>query len=676
MKTTLRLVTTTAALLFIAAVTRQASAQTVWIGVNNVSASTNWSDTANWSTAASPAGTDVLFGDLGAAATAGTINSVVDNSSLNPNSLTFTNLSSGGKFHTVLIPGSVTLANAADLLVGGTSAPTVTTTNNFVGGGTLVQNGANMNVKWIGGTAGGSIAVLDMSGLTNFVYNNSGGTVTIASSASGSEARGGGIVNLAAVSNSITAGTIAMAVGTGNGGTTANALNLGAGTNVINANTINIAAGKVNTAVMKFLGSTGGLRLRGSGGTDADRANFVLGRRGNTGTGTILGSVLLGGHPVDVLAGSVVLGQYTSSQAGPQATGGVLQFDSGIVDVSSIYMGICVNSAPATATANGTLIVGGGLLNVGSIWLVNQAIGTAGGTLNITNGGVLNCSGSIVKTNSGGTGTIAINTGSLNVTGAIGSVSAPINSLNLTNATLLLAAGLSANANVTTLTCGGPTNKINVSSIPGVAGYPASLPLIKYSGALGGAFNIGLGTLPVTTPASAGFITNNTANSSIDLVLTAGPVPLRSLTWNGNIDGNWDIAGTANWKTNGVGGTIYNSGDFVTLDDSASGTTEVNLTTALSPGSVTVSNITKTYGLTGTGNLTGAGTLTKQGAGTLYITNSGNNDFSGTITIAAGTVRVGDGASSGTLGSGAIVNSGALVFNRDAITAANVISGA
>jgi len=256
----------------------QASAQTVWIGVTNVSATTNWSDTANWSTAASPAGTDVLFGDLGAVTNATTINSVVD-STLGTASLTFTNMSNSNLFHMVLIPTGVELANAGNLVVGGDSAPTVTSTVNLVGGGTLIQNGATMNVKWINGTAGGSIATLNMSGLSNFVYNSSAGTITIASSASGGDARGGGVVTLAAKTNNITAGTIAMALGTGNGGTTANALNLGAGTNVINVGTLNISAGKINTSVMTWNTPTGGLRMRGTGGTDSDRVTITLARQ-------------------------------------------------------------------------------------------------------------------------------------------------------------------------------------------------------------------------------------------------------------------------------------------------------------------------------------------------------------------------------------------------------------
>jgi fibronectin-binding autotransporter adhesin len=68
------------------------------------------------------------------------------------------------------------------------------------------------------------------------------------------------------------------------------------------------------------------------------------------------------------------------------------------------------------------------------------------------------------------------------------------------------------------------------------------------------------------------------------------------------------------------------------------------------------------------------GKLAKQGAGTLTLT--GNNTYTGTTTISAGTLQIGNGGSAGTLGSGDVVNDAALVFNRSAdLSAANAISG-
>ena len=66
-------------------------------------------------------------------------------------------------------------------------------------------------------------------------------------------------------------------------------------------------------------------------------------------------------------------------------------------------------------------------------------------------------------------------------------------------------------------------------------------------------------------------------------------------------------------------------------------------------------------------DISGTGTLTKIGAGTTTLT--GANTYSGTTTISAGTLQIGNGGTTGTLGSGNVVNNAALRINRsDALT--------
>lgn len=72
--------------------------------------------------------------------------------------------------------------------------------------------------------------------------------------------------------------------------------------------------------------------------------------------------------------------------------------------------------------------------------------------------------------------------------------------------------------------------------------------------------------------------------------------------------------------------------------------------------------------------ISGTGTVTQQGAGVLTFT--GANTYIGVTTISAGTLRIGDGGMTGTLGAGNVTNNAALVFDRsDDLTVTNLIAG-
>ena len=226
-------------------------------------------------------------------------------------------------------------------------------------------------------------------------------------------------------------------------------------------------------------------------------------------------------------------------------------------------------------------------------------------------------------------------------------------------------------AEVTSLATGTESNKIDIGSIGTVPSYPATFTIIKYTGAIGGAgFNFELGNVP--TSSTVGYVTNNEANSSIDIVLLDGPKPL---TWTGLLGPAWDIDTTVNWRAFGLTPSVYLDVDSAIFDDSgASGT--VDLTTTLQPGAVLVNNDLQTYTFTGAGKISGPAALTKDGPGTLIIANNGTNDFFGTLSVNTGTVQVGNGGTSGNLGAGSVVNNGHLSFNRsDNITVANPIAG-
>lgn len=638
-----------------------------------------WATPGNWTPSGPPAAADTaIFGIAGTVSDQLTVNNVVGTST-QVTGLSYTN-STAGTWHVTQIPSGATLTATGPFIVGGGPGGGLTTSAAICDGGTFVVTGTAMTIG-NGSTSAGSKSpgTLDMSALSNFVYSSTGGTIGLGTTGSRSE----GNLTLAAVTNSITAGTININGATGTGSTPM--FNLGAGTNVLNVGTFNVGGGR-STTTLQFVSSsdaTAGLRLRGTGGTDSDRCTMTLGNRNTGGTSTLTttGNAFLNGHPVDVKLGTLTLG--LMSRSGTEANFiavGNLQFDQGTVDATTINMGVCSGTSP-TSAARGTLTVGaGGTLTVGNVSLANvtQAGSSATGTLNISGGGAI-CTGNILKTSTAlSTGVVAVASGTLSISGSLGSASNPIDNLDLSGATLTIRSAASAPAVVTTLTTGGTTNVINISSIPSITAYPAQFQVIKYAGTIGGVGfdnNIGLGSVPVASPAFEGYLSNNLATLTIDLVITNGPVPAQPIVWSGAQDGAWDTT-TLNWLLGAAATNYNNAGDFVTFDDTAATTTVYLVTATLTPGSVTVNNSAKAYAFTGDGKLSGSTGLTKQGSGTLTLANTGVNDFSGPVSL-TGTLQVGAGGTAGNLPPGVgVANNGTLVFNRsDNFTAGNVISG-
>lgn len=142
--------------------------------------------------------------------------------------------------------------------------------------------------------------------------------------------------------------------------------------------------------------------------------------------------------------------------------------------------------------------------------------------------------------------------------------------------------------------------------------------------------------------------------------------------------------------TLGAGGLTQNSTSAQTFDIAVTLGAAQTWTLASGAGALAFNKGVKTNGYaltvnaataTGSGNilggaLTGGGSLIKTDAGTLTLT--GTNTYAGTTTISAGSLQVGSGGASGSLGTntGTITDNGTLVFDRsDNITVANVISG-
>ena len=333
-------------------------------------------------------------------------------------------------------------------------------------------------------------------------------------------------------------------------------------------------------------------------------------------------------------------------------------------------------------------------------------IGTNGaGTLALSAGGSIPNSSPISVQNAGtldvsglalgftATNTVALSNGTL----AANAVACSIPSLNMTNSGLTLSVNtVGVNVTTSTLTTGGTTNLINIANVQGVTGYPAKFNLIKYSGAIGGAGNnFGIGAVP--NAQTVGYVSNDVANTTIELVLLNGPKPLTWVGTDATTPGVWDTG--TNWigfkGFPGQSADVFGTADQVLFDDTGS-TNIVTKNGVVVPGGMTISNSVLNYFFVGPGLISGTGGLLKQGTASATFMNTGVDNWQGGVTLSAGTLvfgtdnaigggvnigvgttlQVGTNGGTGTLPGGNVDLEGNLILNRGAnFTVGNVISG-
>jgi fibronectin-binding autotransporter adhesin len=675
-------------------------------------ANTNWSTAGNWTPGGAPTpSNDVQFVDLGAVGTAGLTNNVVD-ASMTIGSLTY---GQTNNFHTTLISPGVALtvgATASGLTVGTGTDPAdgqLTTAAIAGAGGTLAFTNRNAVVhvgqahSTVNNAVGQSQATLNLSALDTFTATASRLLVGVDVAIKGDS----GVLNLAKT-NTITAtvGSLAPQIDVGDNSQAAGSptipsiLRLGQ-KNTIFADSIAVGRGKTDNtgALMQFNSAfvSPTAVFRGTNGAASRVGTWFIGDGFGSRTYFAFGTCDFTSGSVDALVDTMFVGRGAAVAFGSGANDagtGTLTFNAGTVDVNALEVGYATANAPGTGTVNAN----GGTLTVNTLLELGHAA-TSSGTLNISGGTVTDNSG---ITAGGGTAALNISGGTLNVTNiaaTIGTAVSPLSNFAVTNGTLTLSVDASGPTVATAnLVCDGTANTINISSVPLLKGFPTQFPLIQY-GLNGGAASgdltkFVLGTMPAATPPYAAHLLNNVANNSIDIVFTGGPfVP--SLTWDGVPNGNWDTT-TANWKPASGPNTTYTQGDFVTFDDSLTGTPNVILTTALSPATLTVSNSSANYVFSGAGSLTGGMSLIKSGSSALTLAESGGDNFSGGVTVENGTlildnsngaisggttinggsVQLGNNDTKGVVPGGNIIDGGALIFARsDNINVTNAISG-
>jgi autotransporter-associated beta strand protein len=411
------------------------------------------------------------------------------------------------------------------------------------------------------------------------------------------------------------------------------------------------------TAVFNFNGGT--LKATGTDanfvnlGGAAQRANVrdggaVINSNGYnvTITQALLHSNILTNNPVSGTPDAAIDGGLTKSGSGiltlsaantytgaTSINGGILTLGAtGSVNNSS---GIIINGSGAkflqtssTASTPAITLTNGTLDGTGTVGAVTVGAGTGG----------------VVANGNGGTGVLTL--GSLAFSGAGGL------SLNLANDT---AGGLAVTGAVTT----GANNTVTVNTL-NLLTLGTTYNLVSasdFSGSdlsdyvYGGNTARKLGTFGY----SGGFL-NLTVN---------GDTP----KWTGGDNGNWVVGstgGNSNWKlVNANTATDYIANDDVLFDDSATGSTSINISGgSVNPNSVIFNNGSLTYSIGGSsiGDGSAPTSLVKNGTAKVTLTNT--NTYTGLTTINAGTLELGDGTTDGSIaGTASVTNNATLAYN-------------
>jgi hypothetical protein len=254
------------------------------------------------------------------------------------------------------------------------------------------------------------------------------------------------------------------------------------------------------------------------------------------------------GGKLDALVNNLILARGSTNPADSGFAQGALTFTAGTLDATNLQIG--VQRANNTTTENGSVNVNGtATLSSGNILLAQAAAGANAslvtGSINVTNGTVR---GNIAA--GGGNSILNLIHGTLAVSNNVGTSAAPLETLNLSSASLHLNANGNAtgtNIVATTVTTSGTTT-ITIDSVANVSG-PTTIHLLGYTGA-DPFTSLALAPLP------SGFAGNLVDNPGmVDLSIDVSALPPSPTIKNITVGaGQVVISGTNN---NGAGGTYH-----------------------------------------------------------------------------------------------------------------------
>jgi autotransporter-associated beta strand protein len=419
--------------------------------------------------------------------------------------------------------------------------------------------------------------------------------------------------------------------------------------------TFNTSTAGVGLTLSGNISGAGGISLAGSGTLILSGSNSYTGAT-TVNNGTVLQLQNTTGASTSAALNSTAYGKLTLNN------GSTVQLRSdvsttfggftGLGGVGNATLNFNVNELTAAGTAGSTLTIGG-------FSTYNTTINSTGG-----NGDVLGI-GTLASV--GGALTLDATTANMTVAGISGSPSLTVDGTGTTTVTgTLTDSSYIVKGGSGTLVLSGSNSLAGIYVYTGVVqatssnAFGTSSTISQASGTRTAGVQFVGGTSGITIPAGVAFTVSN------DGVAANGATVPYALD---NLSGNSTLLGAVNLTTGGGAGAIESDGGLFTL------TTIGNVRG--SAGTVQFQGIGNGL-VTGTINDgSGSGNTTAvlmQGTGTWAL--AGNSNYSGGTTISSGTLQVGNGGSTGNLGTGPVTNNATLAFNLGAgQIIGNAISG-
>jgi autotransporter-associated beta strand protein len=520
---------------------------------------------------------------------------------------------------------TLTLNQSGDTTYGGT----ITGTGSLVksGAGTFTLNrstavGADFDVSVVGGTfelSRGGSALSGILGSGNKVFLD-GGTVEFSASSGGNgDIAFGGIdvrANSAVLINRTTSANNHSSV-------------INAPLTFTNNATLSMLYGATVSGGTTTFSGTGGHTLFSNGtlqlGLYGVTISTAIGESGGSYSFTKTGSGLLTLSAANTYTGSTIVGEGTVALSGSGRLA-----DASLLVVSN---GATMNFAGISDTIRGMSGAGSVTLGSGTLTSSNTATDTFSGSVTGTGAFVKQGEGTQVLT-----GANTYSGGTLVSAGALAGSTTGLQGAITNNAALIFDQSGSGTF-AGTLSGSGSLIKTNAGTV------------IFTNSASQSGVSIAQGTLQIGSGGAAGSLSGAITNDGTLAFNRSG-----LLTHSGNITGGGSVTKSGTGTVTLSGNNSYSGGTTISAGGLAGNATSLQ-------GSI-VNDASVIFDQAGTGtfagNVSGSGALIKTNTGTLIVTNTISQTG---VTVAQGTLQVGDGGSTGSI-AGAITNNGTLAFNR------------